>query len=80
MFRGDSILRLRAVAAAAVLCSTAALEEGESRGGENLAQPSEQTGNRWTPPYTALINAFAEDQTLEAGTLVKIVRRELYRP
>lgn len=52
----------------------------EARDGESLAQLGERTGNRWTPQYTALINDLTVDQTLEAGTLVKIARRELYRP
>ena len=52
----------------------------EARGGENLAGLGERTGNRWTPEYTALINDLTVDQTLGAGTLVKIARREQYRP
>ncbi len=52
----------------------------EARGGESLAQLGERTGNHWTPAYTALINDLAADETLEAGTLVKIARREHYRP
>ncbi len=52
----------------------------EARDGESLAQLGERTGNRWTPEYTALINDLTVDQTMEAGTLVKIARREHYRP
>jgi len=52
----------------------------EARNGESLAQLGERTGNRWTPEYTALINDLAVDQQMEAGTLVKIARRERYRP
>ena len=52
----------------------------EAREGENLAQLGERTGNRWTPEYTALINNLTVDQTMEVGTLVKIARREEYRP
>jgi hypothetical protein len=52
----------------------------EARDGENLAQLGERTGNRWTPEYTALINGLTVDETMEAGTLVKIARREQYRP
>ena len=52
----------------------------EARDGENLGQLGERTGNRWKPEYTALINGLPVDETLEAGTLVKIARREQYRP
>ena len=52
----------------------------QARDGESLAQLGERTGNRWTPEYTALINDLLVDQSLEAGTLVKIARREQYRP
>ena len=52
----------------------------EARDGESLAQLGERTGNRWTPEYTALINDLTVDQALEAGALVKIARREQYRP
>ena len=52
----------------------------EARGGESLTQLGERSGNRWTPEYTALINDLAVGQTLAAGTLVKIARRERYRP
>jgi predicted Zn-dependent protease len=52
----------------------------EARDGETLAQLGERTGNRWTPEYTALINDLAVSQPMEAGTLVKIARRERYRP
>ena len=49
----------------------------EARDGESLAKLGERTGNRWTPAYTALIKV---DQTMKSGTLVKIARREKYRP
>jgi predicted Zn-dependent protease len=52
----------------------------EALEGETIAQLGERTGNRWTPDYTALINDLAVNQTLESGTLVKIARREQYRP
>jgi len=52
----------------------------QARDGESLAQLGERTGNRWTPEYTALINDLAANQAMEAGTLVKIARREQYRP
>ena len=52
----------------------------EAEDGESLAQLGERTGNRWTPEYTALINDLDVNRTLEAGTLVKIARREQYRP
>ena len=52
----------------------------EAREGESLAQLGERTGNRWTPEYTALINDLTANQTMQAGTLVKIARREQYRP
>jgi predicted Zn-dependent protease len=52
----------------------------EAREGESLSQLGERAGNRWTPEYTALINNLSVDQTMGAGTLVKIARREQYRP
>jgi len=52
----------------------------EARDGESLAQLGERTGNRWTPKYTALINNLTVGQTMKAGALVKIARREQYRP
>ena len=52
----------------------------ESRDGESLAELGKRTGNRWTPEYTALINGLTVEGKLEAGTLVKIARREQYRP
>ncbi len=52
----------------------------EARQDENLAQLGERTGNHWLPAYTALINDLPEHQALEAGTLVKIARKEHYRP
>jgi len=52
----------------------------EARGGESLAQLGERSGNRWTPEYTALINGLTVGQEMGAGTLVKIARREHYRP
>ncbi len=52
----------------------------EARDGESLAQLGERTGNRWTPEYTALINDLTVNQPMAAGTLVKIARREQYRP
>ena len=52
----------------------------EARDGESLAELGERSGNRWTPEYTALINDLSVVQMLEAGTLVKIARREQYRP
>ena len=57
-----------------------ALELCMPRDGESLAQLGERTGNRWTPEYTALMNDLTVDRTMEAGTLVKIARREQYRP
>ena len=56
------------------------LRVAEARQGETLAQLSERTGNQWIPEYTALINDLSVDQPLQAGTLVKIARREQYRP
>ena len=52
----------------------------EAREGESLAQLGERTGNRWSPEYTALINDLEVDAKMEAGELVKIARREQYRP
>ena len=52
----------------------------EARDGESLDELGERTGNRWTPEYTALINDLSVVQRLEAGTLVKIARREQYQP
>ena len=52
----------------------------EAREGETLAQLGERTANPWSPEYTALINDLDVDQPLKAGTLVKIARREPYRP
>jgi predicted Zn-dependent protease len=52
----------------------------EAKEGETLARLGERTANRWSPAYTALINDLAADQPLKAGTLVKIARREPYRP
>ncbi len=51
----------------------------EARDDENLTQLGKRTGNRWTPAYTAVVNDLAVDQKLEAGTLVKITRREQYK-
>jgi len=51
----------------------------EAHDGENLTQLGKRTGNRWTPAYTAVVNDLAVDQKLEAGTLVKIARREQYK-
>ena len=56
------------------------LHVAEAREDESIAQLGERTGNQWTPEYTALINGLAVDSPLEAGTLVKIARREQYRP
>ena len=52
----------------------------EARDGESIEQLGERTANQWTPAYTALINDLAAEQSLKAGTLVKIARKEQYRP
>ena len=52
----------------------------EARDGETFGQLGERTGNRWTPEYTALVNNLPPGQPLRPGTLIKMVRRETYRP
>jgi predicted Zn-dependent protease len=51
-----------------------------AREGENLAQLSERTANRWDIQQTAVMNGLFADRVLESGQLVKIAVAENYRP
>ena len=51
----------------------------EARSGETLGQLSERSGNRWDLNETAVANSLFIGESLEAGQLVKIARREQYR-
>jgi predicted Zn-dependent protease len=51
-----------------------------AREGENLAQLSERTANRWDIQQTAVMNGLFADHVLDAGQLVKIAVAENYRP
>ena len=50
-----------------------------ARAGETLADLGKRTGNHWSPAYTAMINHIPEDQKLEAGRLIKIIKEEPYK-
>lgn len=52
----------------------------EAHEGETLEQISARTGNDWNLNETAVANALFIDQPLREGQLVKIARREVYRP
>jgi predicted Zn-dependent protease len=51
-----------------------------AREGENLAQLSERTANRWDIQQTAVMNDLFADGVLDPGQLVKIAVSEDYRP
>ena len=50
-----------------------------ARGGENLSELGERSGNAWTPVYTGVINDLRPGAGLEEGRLVKIAVPEPYR-
>lgn len=50
----------------------------EARQGETLVQLSERTGNAWEPAFTALANNVEEDEILQEGQLIKIIKEEAY--